>query len=223
MAAGPQPRWTIASSRSPFRSRCARPRRPAGGIDRHDPRPPRLSRRRGPRARRSGGADRSARHGAEIRGPLPAPDQERGPISMLVVDFNAPDVYRAVAHFDAERLAEAEAAWPALDGRSARRRPSRHDGRSGHGDDTLSGVVALTRQSLEEAAHQYFRQSEQIPSRVRLGVGSIVTARAGNGGPAGCWCSSCPILSTGCGSRHSSRRRAAGPRDPDRVGSGRHR
>ena len=36
------------------------------------------------------------------------------------------------------------------------------------------GVVALTRQSLEEAAHQYFRQSEQIPSRIRLGVGSIV-------------------------------------------------
>jgi molecular chaperone Hsp33 len=32
------------------------------------------------------------------------------------------------------------------------------------------GVVALEGQSLEEVAHQYFRQSEQIPTRVRLAV-----------------------------------------------------
>ena len=32
------------------------------------------------------------------------------------------------------------------------------------------GVVALEGQGLEEAAHQYFRQSEQIPTRVRLAV-----------------------------------------------------
>ena len=32
------------------------------------------------------------------------------------------------------------------------------------------GVVALDGQGLEEAAHQYFRQSEQIPTRVRLAV-----------------------------------------------------
>ena len=32
------------------------------------------------------------------------------------------------------------------------------------------GVVALEGQSLEEAAHQYFRQSEQIPTQVRLAV-----------------------------------------------------
>ena len=28
---------------------------------------------------------------------------------------------------------------------------------------------------LEQAGHQYFRQSEQIPSRIRLGVGSVLT------------------------------------------------
>jgi molecular chaperone Hsp33 len=32
------------------------------------------------------------------------------------------------------------------------------------------GVVALEGQGFEEAAHQYFRQSEQIPTRVRLAV-----------------------------------------------------
>ena len=35
------------------------------------------------------------------------------------------------------------------------------------------GIVPLKRQSLEEVAHQYFRQSEQIPTRVRLGVGTV--------------------------------------------------
>ena len=37
------------------------------------------------------------------------------------------------------------------------------------------GIVTLKRQSLEEVAHQYFRQSEQIPTRVRLGVGTVTT------------------------------------------------
>ena len=32
------------------------------------------------------------------------------------------------------------------------------------------GVVALEGQGFEEAAHQYFRQSEQIPTQVRLAV-----------------------------------------------------
>ena len=32
------------------------------------------------------------------------------------------------------------------------------------------GVVALEGQGFEEAAHQYFRQSEQIPTRVRLAI-----------------------------------------------------
>jgi molecular chaperone Hsp33 len=45
-------------------------------------------------------------------------------------------------------------------------------------------VVALEGQGLEEAAHQYFRQSEQIPTRVRLAVaeqfeGGRRTYRAG--------------------------------------------
>ena len=36
------------------------------------------------------------------------------------------------------------------------------------------GVVVLEGQSLEEVAHSYFRQSEQIPTRVRLAVGEIL-------------------------------------------------
>jgi molecular chaperone Hsp33 len=37
------------------------------------------------------------------------------------------------------------------------------------------GVVALDGEGLAEAAHQYFRQSEQIPSFVRLAVAEVVT------------------------------------------------
>ena len=98
-----------------------------------------------------------------------------GPISMMVVDFNAPDVYRAVAHFDEARLAEAQAQGKLTTGDLLGEGHLAMTVDQGSATTRYQGVVALTRQSLEEAAHQYFRQSEQIPSRIRLGVGSIVT------------------------------------------------
>ena len=92
-----------------------------------------------------------------------------GPVEMIVVDFDAPDRIRATARFDAERVA-------ALD--AGARRTANLLGR-GHlamtidrGSDAsrYQGVVALDGGDFEEAAHQYFRQSEQIPTRVRLAV-----------------------------------------------------
>jgi molecular chaperone Hsp33 len=91
-----------------------------------------------------------------------------GPIEMLIVDFDAPDRIRACARFDRARLA-------AL-GTGARAAELLGDGilamTIDQGPDTsrYQGVVALEGQGLEEAAHQYFRQSEQIPTRVRLAV-----------------------------------------------------
>jgi len=41
------------------------------------------------------------------------------------------------------------------------------------------GVVPLSGESLEEVAHTYFRQSEQIPTRVRLAVAEIHTREDG--------------------------------------------
>lgn len=101
-----------------------------------------------------------------------------GAIPMIVVDFNAPDNFRAVAHVDEEKLAAAIADDKLTTGDLL---GTGHLGMTvdqGSQMTRYQGVVALERQSLEEAAHQYFRQSEQIPSRVRLGVGTIVT----NGG-----------------------------------------
>jgi len=94
-----------------------------------------------------------------------------GPVSMLLVDFDAPSHLRALARFDKTRLDEAGAGADLL----------------GHGHmaftidpggdmNRYQGVIALEGQGLEAAAHHYFERSEQIPTLVRLAVGEIVTA-----------------------------------------------
>lgn len=94
-----------------------------------------------------------------------------GPIGMLVVDFEAPDAVRACARFDKARLYDVRGAGALL----------------GHGHMALTvdqgpdmsryqGVVALEGGSLEDAAHAYFRQSEQIPTKVRLAVAETLEA-----------------------------------------------
>ena len=107
-----------------------------------------------------------------------------GPVDLLVVDFTAPQDVRAYARFDAERLAALQAADLGTDSGAL----------LGHGhlamtiDQGLSvnryqGVVALEGAGLEAAAHQYFTQSEQIPTRVRLAVAEEMHA----GGAASSW------------------------------------
>ena len=92
--------------------------------------------------------------------------QTDGPVTMLVVDFQAPDRMRAYARFDEARL-EGVTDSAALLGK-------------GHlamtvdqGPDMsrYQGLVALDGGNLEDAAHEYFLRSEQIPTRVRLAVG----------------------------------------------------
>ena len=92
-----------------------------------------------------------------------------GPIAMIVVDFDAPDRLRATARFDPGRI---EALGPGA------HRTAELLGRGilamtidqGSERSRYQGVVALEGHGFEEAAHQYFRQSEQIPTRVRLAV-----------------------------------------------------
>src|SRR2546423_1174583 len=92
--------------------------------------------------------------------------QTDGPVSFMIVDFQAPDRLRAYARFDAKRLKEGQDSG-ALLGR-------------GHLAMTIDqgpdmsryqGMVALEGGSLEDAAHEYFLRSEQIPTRVLLAVG----------------------------------------------------
>jgi len=101
--------------------------------------------------------------------------QTDGPVSFLIVDFQAPDRLRAYARYDRGRL-KSGADSGALLGK-------------GHLAMTIDqgpdmsryqGLVALDGGGLEAAAHEYFLRSEQIPTRVRIAVGE--EWRGGEGG-----------------------------------------
>src|SRR5512146_1618058 len=106
--------------------------------------------------------------------------QTDGPVSFLIVDFQAPDRLRAYARYDAGRL---------QDGLDSCALPGK-----GHlamtidqGPDTsrYQGLVALDGGTLEDAAHEYFLRSEQIPTRVRLAVAEAL--RPAQGGAKHRW------------------------------------
>ncbi len=96
--------------------------------------------------------------------------QSDGPVRMLVVDFTSPGNMRGCARFDADRVAAAIAAGADKPGQLL-----------GHGHLAMTidqgsemsryqGLVPLEGGDLEQAAHEYFLRSEQIPTRVRLAV-----------------------------------------------------
>jgi len=93
-----------------------------------------------------------------------------GVVNMLVVDFDSPDGLRAFARFDPERLAEIAPATELL-GKGHLALTIEH----GSDMSRYQGIVALEGQGFEAAAHQYFRQSEQIPTFVRLAVAENLT------------------------------------------------
>jgi molecular chaperone Hsp33 len=111
--------------------------------------------------------------------------QSDGPVRMLVVNFTSPGKVRACARFDAARVADAIAANAADPGKLL-----------GHGHLAMTidqgpemsryqGLVPLEGGDLEDAAHQYFTRSEQIPTRVRLAVAEEF--RAGRNGAHKHW------------------------------------
>src|SRR4029077_2294103 len=106
--------------------------------------------------------------------------QTDGPVSFLIVDFQAPDRLRAYARLDAGQVKEGQTSGELLG--------------CGHLAMTIDqgpemsryqGLVALNGGTLEDAAHEYFLRSEQIPTRVRLAVAEELSASAG--GPRHRW------------------------------------
>src|SRR5499427_8572705 len=95
------------------------------------------------------------------------------PVSFLVVDYKAPDRRRAYARYVAARLSEAQDSG-ALLGRGHLAMTVDQ----GADMSRYQGLVALHGGSLEEAAHEYFRRSEQIPTKVRLAVAEELRASA---------------------------------------------
>lgn len=106
-------------------------------------------------------------------GKLIVQTQTEGPVDLLVADFASPDSVRAYARFDEKALAEAVAA--------NRLEPHELLGKGilaftidqGAHMQRYQGIVELDGASLEEIATAYFRQSEQIPTKLRLGVAQL--------------------------------------------------
>jgi molecular chaperone Hsp33 len=116
----------------------------------------------------------------KFQGKFIVQSQTEGPVSLLVVEFATPDGVRAYARWDDDAVnaaVEKGTADPA--------------GLLGKGILALTvdqgaymqryqGIVALDGSSLEEVARSYFRQSEQIPTELRLAVGRL-TVRGEDG------------------------------------------
>ena len=111
--------------------------------------------------------------------------QTDGPVRMLVVDFTTPGKVRACARFDKTRVAEAIAAGAASPGALLGRGHLAMTIDQGPEMSRYQGLVALEGGSLEDAAHEYFRRSEQIPTQVRLAVAEEL--RQAQGGASHRW------------------------------------
>ena len=94
-----------------------------------------------------------------------------GPLSMLVADFQAPNGVRAVARMDRARvvaLGDLPSDTALLgDGYLAMTVDQGSD------MDRYQGIVTLGSGTLADAAHTYFQQSEQIPTKLVLAAGPL--------------------------------------------------
>ncbi len=102
-----------------------------------------------------------------------------GLVDMLVVDYSTTGGVRAYARFDREGVAAAAAAGEAHPGALLGTGTLAMTIDQGADMNRYQGVVPLEGRSLEEVAHAYFRQSEQIPTRVRLAVAEMQTREDG--------------------------------------------
>ncbi len=97
-----------------------------------------------------------------------------GPVDMLVADFSTPNALRAYARYDEERLAAAVAAGEAGPEQLLGNGVLALTIDQGAHTQRYQGIVELDGTSMEEVARIYFRQSEQIPTDVRLSVAKMV-------------------------------------------------
>lgn len=104
-----------------------------------------------------------------------------GPMGFLVAHYDAPGGLRGYASFDAGRLAALS--------RDGRVEPVAVLGTGrmamtidpGGEQPSHQGIVALDGGSLTDAAHAYFRQSEQLPTFIRLAVARQMVVGAAEG------------------------------------------
>lgn len=97
--------------------------------------------------------------------------QSKGPVGMLVADFQSPGSVRGYAQVDEERLAAA------LAGGLVSPADLMGDGYlaltidQGPDMERYQGIVSLHPDGLSHSAHEYFASSEQVATRIRLAAG----------------------------------------------------
>lgn len=97
--------------------------------------------------------------------------QSKGPVGMLVADFQSPGSVRGYAQVDEERLAAA------LAGGLVSPADLMGDGYlaltidQGPDMERYQGIVSLHPEGLSHSAHEYFASSEQVATRIRLAAG----------------------------------------------------
>ena len=112
----------------------------------------------------------------KFEGRLIVQAQGDGPVAYVVVDYDTSGALRGYCRYDAERVAEASRGFV---------RPGAKtllgEGvfimtvDQGPDMDRYQGVTAIEGETLALCAEQYFAQSEQTPTRVRLAVGQADT------------------------------------------------
>ncbi len=107
--------------------------------------------------------------------------QTDGPVNLIVVDLDAPDGLRGYARFDADAVQKAIETGATAPGQLLGRGHLAMTVDQGPHTERYQGIVALEGGSLEDVAHTYFQQSEQVPTLVRLAVAQL--SRRGERGP----------------------------------------
>jgi len=110
-----------------------------------------------------------------------------GALDFLVADFVAPGKVRGYASFDKTDAALAETKGRGNQGALLGKGHVAMTIDRGDDKDRYQGIVSLDREPLVEAAHTYFRQSEQLPTFIRLAVARHYGPSGGEGPRAWHW------------------------------------
>jgi molecular chaperone Hsp33 len=110
-----------------------------------------------------------------------------GPLDFLVADFVAPGKLRGYASFDKADLRLAETKGRGDQGGLLGKGHVAMTIDPGDEGNRYQGVVPLEHEPLVEAAHTYFRQSEQLPTFIRLAVARHYGQHGGDVRPSWSW------------------------------------
>jgi len=118
--------------------------------------------------------------GASLKfdGTLTIQTRSSGPVRMIVADYTSPGVIRACATFDREAVERlgANSSFGSLIGEGSLAITIDQ----GADMERYQGIVPLEGAGLAESAMSYFERSEQLPTRIKLGVATL-SARGTDG------------------------------------------